>query len=494
MKMHNRRLVVVLLAAALYCPAGLAAAAAVDTSSDPSFDPQLFPKLAVIVVAEGAERTSVIVKRKGAERSTAILFSDQTRVERAVEDEFVSALMRKGYTLSTRSDLLSILKEQTIQDLSLTEDNSAGIGKVLKVQAVMLVRLTGFQDVQGTGTKAGPATSKASGAIGARLMTVEGAKILWTARYSQQIATTDASKGVQPAVLAAKRIAAAFPKREAEDAGSSTIPPAQKERMVAGALPPTVTNSIGMKLVLIPSGEFYMGSTAEEAGQELKEAEAQNTGSKELDAIRSEVPRHRVTITQPFYVGIYEVTQAEYERVMGSNPSKFTGNPIRPVEQVTWHNAADFCRRLTELPAEKTNGAAYRLLTEAEWEYCCRAGTTTRYSFGDDAADLDRNAWWSHNSGGSTQPVGQLPANGFGLFDMHGNVWEWCADWYADDYYTKSPAEDPKGADSGSSRVIRGNSWFRGRTYIFRAAYRMCGRPDIRDSCGGFRVARNASP
>jgi hypothetical protein len=185
MKMQARTFVVSLLASTLYCPAGLGAPAGVETSSDPSFDTRLFPKLAVIVVEEGAERTSVSVQRSGAKRSTTILFADQTRLERAVEDEFVSALMNKGYTLSTRSDLLSILKEQTIQDLSLTEDNSAGIGKVLKVQAVMLVRVNGFQAVPVAETARRPATPKATGSMGARLMSVEGAKILWTGRCSQ---------------------------------------------------------------------------------------------------------------------------------------------------------------------------------------------------------------------------------------------------------------------------------------------------------------------
>jgi formylglycine-generating enzyme required for sulfatase activity len=259
-------------------------------------------------------------------------------------------------------------------------------------------------------------------------------------------------------------------------------------------VPVQYTNSIGMRFMLIPPGEFEMGSTAEQVNRLIEEAKKERRSERVLDRIRSETPRHCVRVSRPFYTGIYEVTQAEYELVMKKNPSKSSGNPLRPVEQVTWHDAVDFCRRLGELPRETTTGAAYRLLSEAEWEYCCRAGTTTHYSFGDDVAFFGYHGWWSGNSGGGPQPVGRLRPNSFGLFDMHGNVWEWCADWHANGYYTKSPAEDPKRPDSGSSRVLRGGSWGDDRHESFRCAYRYWIPPVEQYFDRGFRVALTLAP
>ena len=161
-------------------------------------------------------------------------------------------------------------------------------------------------------------------------------------------------------------------------------------------------NSIGIRLKLLPAGTFWMG--------------------EDLDA-------HKVTLTQPFYLGVYEVTQEQYERVMGKNPSNFKG-PQNPVEKVSWDDAVEFCRKLSELPEEKAAGRIYRLPTEAEWEYACRAGTTTKYSFGDSESELGEYGWFDKNSDRKTHPVGQKQPNKWGLYDMHGNVWEWCSDWY----------------------------------------------------------------
>jgi hypothetical protein len=174
-----------------------------------------------------------------------------------------------------------------------------------------------------------------------------------------------------------------------------------------------------------------------------------------------------------FSIGVYEVTQQQYEAVMGSNPSRFKG-ANNPVEQVSWDDAVAYCARLSSLPAEVAAGRVYRLPTEAEWEYACRAGTTTEYSFGDNEQDLGKYAWFETNSGGTTHAVGKKRPNGWGLYDMHGNVFEWCSD-----------------AD-GSYRVYRGGSWILSARYC-RSAYRNGNVPSHRLNYLGFRLALSPS-
>jgi formylglycine-generating enzyme required for sulfatase activity len=176
---------------------------------------------------------------------------------------------------------------------------------------------------------------------------------------------------------------------------------------------------------------------------------------------------------------------------MGSNPSHFgaaTGLDTRrfPVENVSWNDAVEFCRRLSVLPAEKQSGRTYRLPTEAEWEYSCRGGASSRtlYPFGNSITDKHANY---NNRRKRTSSVGAYPPNGFGLHDMIGNVWEWCADWYDEAYYAKSPARDPEGPASGQLRVLRGGSWYNDASYC-RAAYRDCHGPGYRNDGYGFRV------
>ena len=218
-------------------------------------------------------------------------------------------------------------------------------------------------------------------------------------------------------------------------------------------------NSIGIQFVPIEPGTFTMG-----------EGET----------------AHEVTLTQPFAMGQFEVTQSQYERVMGHNPSQFKGAQ-NPVELVSWEDAVEFCQRLSDLPAERAAGFAYRLPTEAEWEYACRAGTTTTYSFGDDAAELGDYAWYVDNSNKQTHPVGQKKPNPWGLYDMHGNVFEWCSDWYGE--YPSGPITDPGGPSTGSARVDRGGCWHYGLGYCPSANRR-------RETFGeryfflGFRVVR----
>lgn len=201
---------------------------------------------------------------------------------------------------------------------------------------------------------------------------------------------------------------------------------------------PHYTNSIGMEFTLIPAGSFMMGA---------------NPNFENADS--DEVPQHEVTIGKPFYLGTYEVTQAQWVEIMGANPSSFKDRN-RPVEQVSWSRAQEFIRLLNE----KEGHTRYRLPTEAEWEYAARAGTATAYCFGDHAEQLGDYAWYDGNSDRMTHPVGQKKPNPWGLHDMYGNVQEWVQDWYAADHYTQKTSKDPHGPSSGIFRSIRGGCWY----------------------------------
>jgi formylglycine-generating enzyme required for sulfatase activity len=225
----------------------------------------------------------------------------------------------------------------------------------------------------------------------------------------------------------------------------------------------TFTNSIGMEFVLIPAGTFMMGDADGEA---------------------DERPVHQVTISRSFYLGKYEVTQAQWQAIMGNNPSLFTGTDNLPVEQVWWTDVEEFIRRLNA----REGGDKYRLPTEAEWEYAARAGSTTAYSFGNDPAQLKEYAWYKDNAGGKTHPVGQLKPNAWGLYDMHGNVMEWVQDWYG--RYAAEPVTDPPGPPSGTHRMRRGGAW-NNAAAICRSANRYS-VPGFRDDFLGFRLVRLA--
>jgi len=272
-------------------------------------------------------------------------------------------------------------------------------------------------------------------------------------------------------------------------------------------VPVETTNSIGMKLVLIPPGEFQMGSPQEEIDLLVESS----TDEKWLKRHRSEGPRHRVRLTRPFYLAVYEVTQEEYEQVMGANPSHFcgtgdgkdkvVGRPTsrHPVEMVSWLQAVDFCNKLSVREKRQpcyviegdnvtgVEGTGYRLPTEAEWEFACRAGSAGRYCLGDNDWKLGQCGWYSANSARITHPVGEKMRNGFGLYDMHGNVGEWCQDWYDEDCYASSPTDDPTGPPTGSDRVSRGGGWLGGTTRC-RSAVRVGDSPVRRKPITGFRV------
>jgi len=249
-----------------------------------------------------------------------------------------------------------------------------------------------------------------------------------------------------------------------------------------------ITNTIGMELILIPLSTFEMGDMA-------------GAGSSD------ERPVHTVTLTRDYYMGKYEVAQGEYVAVVGSNPSYFTGNDRLPVEHLTWYEMVRYANALSVREGYATcydndgnviggegNPYAcegYRLPMEAEWEYAARAGTTTQYSFGDAESERGNYGWYYGNTSSRTHPVGEKLPNPWGLYDVHGNVWEWVYDWYGSSYYGGSPTSDPRGPSTGSFRVMRGGSWFF-NAYYQRSANRHSYTPTNRNFSIGFRLVRTA--
>jgi formylglycine-generating enzyme len=294
---------------------------------------------------------------------------------------------------------------------------------------------------------------------------------------------------------------------------SFTLVAAQELKAASGEK--QITNSIGMKLTLVPSGEFQMGSgeSAEETAAFCKKNDGLDLPE---DRFMDERPQHRVRVTKPFYLGTYHVTRGQYRQFVRDSGYKteaakgddawqnagFEQTDEHPVVNVSWNDAVAFCKWLSH-----KEGKTYRLPTEAEWEYACRAGTTTRYSTGDDPATLAKvanvaDATFNAKFPGRrdtikasdgyvfTAPVGQFKPNAFGFYDMHGNAWQWCADWRGKDYYGKSPTDDPKGPNSGDGHVLRGGAWDSGPN-LARSASRISITPDDnRFDFAGFRVAR----
>jgi formylglycine-generating enzyme required for sulfatase activity len=254
------------------------------------------------------------------------------------------------------------------------------------------------------------------------------------------------------------------------------------------------TNSIGMKLTLIPPGEFEMGSFREVIEEEMK---LTTTDHWYTDCLNGEGPLHRVRITKPFWMGTVPVTQEQYQRVMGENPINAQGDLQRPMEQVSCDAAMEFCRRLSEMPSETAAHRQYRLPSEAQWEYACRAGTTGLWFFSDLAKPKTREAQeklgaeYGWIGSRETRGVGQKRANPFGLYDMFGNVFEWCQDIYDPDYYANSPTDDPTGPATSKATMtfhpLRGGSSYCSPKFG-RSAYRFNHPGHLTRKDVGFRV------
>jgi formylglycine-generating enzyme required for sulfatase activity len=237
-----------------------------------------------------------------------------------------------------------------------------------------------------------------------------------------------------------------------------------------GAAGPEVATPQAIEMIALPGGEFQMGSD---------------------DPDETDQPLHKVRLS-PFLIDKCPVTQEQYERLMGKNPSHWRG-PQLPVEQIRWRDAAAFCNARSRAEGRQPaydpktwacdfTAEGYRLPTEAEYEYALRAGTTTLYYFGDSPADLHRYAWFKENSPRGPHPVGTLRPNAWGLYDMIGNVWEWCNDFYGEQYYRESPAQDPHGPAGGENRVARGGCW-NSKPDHCRSAYRWFETPAYNDIC-----------
>ena len=256
----------------------------------------------------------------------------------------------------------------------------------------------------------------------------------------------------------------------------STSPATQPSPQPAKELTLDLGNNVSMKLALIPAGKFLMGAKNEE------------------DLSDDEAPLHNVTISKPFYMGIYPVTQSQWAEVMATTLAQqrdkankdwpfFGEGADNPIYYVSWEEAAEFCTKLS-----KKTGRTVKLPTEAQWEYACRAGSRTKFGFGANEEDFGDYAWYTKNSDEKTHPVGQKKPNTWGLYDMHGNVWEWCRDWYDKDYYSATGnVLDPQGPEDGAFRVLRGGCW--GQVPLrCRSASRMWDFPAGRGGSMGFRV------
>ncbi len=235
----------------------------------------------------------------------------------------------------------------------------------------------------------------------------------------------------------------------------------------------SITNSIGMKFALVSAGSFSMGSQSSDDG---------------IDHGKQKDSTHKVILSNSYCIGVFEVTQGQFEKVMRYNPSSCRGGDL-PVETVSWTEADAFCKTLSAVQVERDAGRQYRLPTEAEWEYACRASSKSDYCCGESSEILNEFAWFGEARSDGSHSVGAKKPNKWGLFDMHGNVWEWCNDFEGE--YSIDAATDPKGPSTGEYRVFRGGCWFCNakscRAWVRRAGNQLTGHPGI-----GFRVVVNS--
>jgi formylglycine-generating enzyme required for sulfatase activity len=293
------------------------------------------------------------------------------------------------------------------------------------------------------------------------------AEQLWTRILAVSPADAQALKALRqiwtrsPDIQSVKSVSNLTEDTSSKSSPSLLVPPSRSPQILTETLP----GNIKLEMVKIPAGSFTMGA----------------------DEYEDEKPKHQVKL-QEFYLGKYPVTQEQYQAVMGNDPSNFKDDPKNPVEKVSWDDAKEFCKKLNQLIA----GKDFRLPTEAEWEYACRAGTQTRFYFGDDAAKLGDYAWYDENSGSKTHAVGQKKPNDWGLYDMSCNVWEWCEDPWHDSYANKPDNIKNNGnviwSSSNESRhVLRGGSWG-GNSWYCRSANRDRNYADGGDNDIGFRL------
>jgi len=348
----------------------------------------------------------------------------ESALSKSLVSSFITAFRLYGVVVVERSALDRVLRELKLQSTSLVDQNSAQrVGRLLGADALLAGNILRTGKIP---------------ELHVRVVRVQTGVVMLSG--SQRLS----AGSLEP--------------------GSPSIP--------GGLAAASFINSIGMKFVYIKRGTFTMGSPASELKREDDETQ------------------HRVRISKGFYLGAYEVTQAQYKAVMGANPAHFKKGGNYPVEMINWNDAVTFCKKLSA-----KEGKTYRLPTEAEWEYACRAGTTTPFAFGQtistDRANYDGNYIYGSGRKGvlrkATMPVGSFRPNAWGLHDMHGNVWEWCGDWYGKDYYGQASATDPRGPSSGPSRVLRGGSWLNYPVRC-RSADRNSSSPDTRSTYLGFRV------